>query len=121
VAERLKKYAVHLIILSQAEIYRSEIVSSIETVHSEIIQSVDRNRHEDAALQRAAGNARTISGQQAYHKRPVAINRSVVRHHNSMWVLTCSDPHEHQIVGTGTQKRDITRNMPGCVTYSSHL
>jgi hypothetical protein len=78
---------------------------------------VDHNRHEDAALQRAAGNARTISGQQAYHKRPVAIYWSVIGHHDSTWVLTCSDPHEHQIVGIGTQRQDIIRNMPGCVTY----
>jgi hypothetical protein len=92
-------------------------VSSIETVSSEINQSVDHNRHEDAALQRAAGNARTISGQQAYHKRPVAVNRSVIGHHNSTCVLTCLDPHERRIVGIGTQRRDIIRNMPGCVTY----
>jgi hypothetical protein len=32
---------------------------------------MEHNRHEDVALQRQAGNARSISGQQAYHKRPV--------------------------------------------------
>jgi hypothetical protein len=82
-----------------------------------IIQSVDHNRHEDAVLQSAAGNARTISCQQACQ----ACNRIQLVNHrspgNSMWVLTCSDPHERRIVGTGTQRRDIIRNMPGCVTY----
>lgn len=60
-------------------------MSSIETVigDSEIIQGEDHNRHEDAALQRAAGNAQSTSGQQAYRKRPVAIRRSVIGHRNS--------------------------------------
>ena len=48
-------------------------------------------------------------------KRPGAINRSIIAHHNSRKVLTCSDPHERRIVGIDTQKLDITRNMPGCV------
>jgi hypothetical protein len=73
VAERLKKYMVHPIILPSK--LKSEIVNSIGTINNEIIQIVDHNMHEAAALQRAAGNARTISGgQQAYHKHPVAIN-----------------------------------------------
>ena len=29
--------------------------------------------HEDAALQRGAGNAQTMSGQHAYHRRSVAL------------------------------------------------
>ena len=38
----------------------------------QIIQTVDHNRHEDAALHRSVGNAQTMSGQRTYHKRPVA-------------------------------------------------
>jgi hypothetical protein len=46
-----------------------------------IIQTVEHNRHEDVALQRAGRNALTISGQQAYHKRPIALvsHQGVVR------------------------------------------
>ncbi len=38
-----------------------------------IIQTVEHNRHEGTVLQRGARNALTISGQQAYHKRPIAL------------------------------------------------
>jgi hypothetical protein len=34
---------------------------------------VDHKRHEDAALQREARNALTMSGLHAYHKRPVTL------------------------------------------------
>ena len=38
-----------------------------------IIQTVEHNRREDVALQRGGRNALTISGQQAYHNRPIAL------------------------------------------------
>ena len=39
----------------------------------QIIQIVEQNRHEDVGLQSRAGNARTMSSQQAYQNRPVAV------------------------------------------------
>jgi len=130
VTERVEKSAVYLIYFSLVvEIRQNEIVNSIVSKKSKsksimgwnetaISQSVDHNRHEDAVLQSVARNARTISGQQACQ----ASNRIQLVNHrssgnDSMWVLTCSNPHERRIVGTGTQRRDIIRNMPGCVTY----
>ena len=51
-----------------------------------VIWTVDRNRHEDAVLRRLVGNAQTISGQQAYHKRPFALvsSRQVVERERSL-------------------------------------
>ena len=38
-----------------------------------IILTAEHNRHEDVALHRGGRNALTISGQQAYHKRAIAL------------------------------------------------
>ena len=87
------------------------------SLQSSIIQSVEHNRHEHAALRRGAGNALTISGQQAYHNRPVASVSQSSGNGMYNWVLTWSDRHECRNAGIGTQKRDIVRNMPDCVTH----
>ena len=58
----------------------------------------------------------TISCQQAYHNRPVAFVSQSYGNGMYNWVLTCSDPHECRNAGIGTQKRDIARNMPDCVS-----
>ena len=56
---------------------------------------MEHNRHEDVALRREGQNALTISGQQAYHKRPIALV-SYQRLYAKVSVLTCLDPHERQ-------------------------
>jgi hypothetical protein len=56
-----------------------------------IIRTVDHNRHEGAALQRRVGNALTMSGQHAYHKRPAALvsnsSGKLLRERSLAWIL----------------------------------
>ena len=50
---------------------------------------MDHNRHEDAVLQRGAGNALTMSGLLAYHNRPVShYIRQMVRGRSLGVILT---------------------------------
>ena len=50
-------------------------------IFEEIIQIVEQNRHEDVGPESGTENARTMSSQQAYHDRPVAVvsHREMVR------------------------------------------
>jgi hypothetical protein len=63
-------------------IHSTEIVTPKQPIIDDIgkiIQIVEQNRHEDVVLENGAGNARTKSGQRAYHR-----SSSRIVSHNEM-------------------------------------